>query len=117
LADRRLEAVAEVDKRGGESRAQHGIGNHNCEGAGIVRAERLRPVLDRRGGRIVNLTGDGALIEFVSAVEALSANIEFQQATTDTESQRPEAKRLVFRVGLGLHLVNNRPGPTAAHLL
>jgi class 3 adenylate cyclase len=81
----------------------------------IVRAERLQPVLDRRGGRIVNLTGDGALIEFVSAVEALSANIE--QATTETESQRPEAKRLVFRVGLGLHLVNNRPGPTAAHLL
>jgi class 3 adenylate cyclase len=85
--------------------------------SGIVRAERLQPVLDRRGGRIVNLTGDGALIEFVSAVEALSANIEFQQATTATESQRPEAKRLVFRVGLGLHLVNIRPGPTAARLL
>ena len=66
--------------------------------SGIVRAERLQPVLDRRGGRIVNLTGDGALIEFVSAVEALSANIEFQQATTETEWQ---AKRLVFRVGLG----------------
>src|SRR5262249_50256309 len=39
-------------------------------GSGIVRAERLQPVLDRRGGRIVSLTGDGALIEFVSAVEA-----------------------------------------------
>jgi adenylate cyclase len=76
----------------------------------------LQPVLDRRGGRIVNLTGDGALIALVSAVEALSAAIEFQQAM-ETESQRPEAKRLAFRVGLGLHLVNNRPGPTAAHLL
>jgi class 3 adenylate cyclase len=72
----------------------------------------LQPVLDRRGGRIVNLTGDGALIELVSAVEALSATIEFQQAM-ETESQRPEAKRLVFRVGLGLHLVNIRPGHTA----
>jgi len=83
--------------------------------SGIVRAERFQPVLDRRGGRIVNLTGDGALIEFVSAVGALSAIIEFQQATTETESQRPEAKRLDFRVGL--HLVNIRPGPTAARLL
>jgi hypothetical protein len=82
--------------------------------SGIVRAERLQPVLDRRGGRIVNLTGDGALIEFVSAVEAPSANIEVHQATTETELQRPEAKRLV---GIGLHLVDNRPGPTAAHLL
>ncbi len=69
----------------------------------------LQPVLDRRGRRIVNLTGDGALIELVSAVEALSATIEFQQAM-ETESQRPEAKRLVF---CGLHLVNIRPGPTA----
>jgi class 3 adenylate cyclase len=84
--------------------------------SGIVRAERLHPVLDRRGGRIVNLTGDGALIALVSAVEALSATIEFQQAM-ETESQRPEAKRLVFRVGLGLHLVNIRPGPTAARVL
>ena len=72
----------------------------------MVRAERLQPVLDRRGGRIVNLTGDGALIEFVSAVEAPSANIEFQQA-----------KRLVFRVGLGLRLVNIRPEPATARLL
>ena len=82
--------------------------------SGIVRAERLQPVLDRRGGRIVNLTGDGALIEFVSAVEALSANIEFPAGD---DRDRVAAKRLVFRVGLGLHLVNIRPGPTAARLL
>jgi hypothetical protein len=72
---------------------------------------------DRRGRSIVHLTSDGALIEFVNAVEALSANIEFQQATTETESRRPEANRLVLCVGLGLHLVNIRPGPTAARLL
>ena len=82
--------------------------------SGIVRAERLQPVLDRRGGRIVNLTGDGALIEFVSAVEALSANIEFPAGD---DRDRVVAKRLVFRVGLGLHLVNIRPEPTAARLL
>jgi hypothetical protein len=76
----------------------------------------LQPVLDRRGGRIVNLTGDGALIALVSAVEALSATIEFQQAM-ETESQRPEAKRLVFRVGLGLHLVNIRQDTPPARLL
>jgi class 3 adenylate cyclase len=58
--------------------------------SGIVRTERLQPVLDRRGGWIVNLTGDGALIEFVSAVEALSANIEFQQTTTETKWRRSD---------------------------
>src|SRR5512139_2795987 len=65
-----------------------------------VRAERLEPVLARRGGRIVKLTGDGALIEFGSAVEALSAAIEFQQAMAAAEAERPEAERLIFRVGV-----------------
>ncbi|MFO1158477.1 MAG: adenylate/guanylate cyclase domain-containing protein [Reyranellaceae bacterium] len=67
-----------------------------------VRAELLQPVLDRRGGRIVKLTGDGALLEFGSAVEALSAAIEFQQAMAESEAERPEAERLVFRIGLHL---------------
>ncbi|MFO1161263.1 MAG: adenylate/guanylate cyclase domain-containing protein [Reyranellaceae bacterium] len=67
-----------------------------------VRAERLEPILTRRGGRIVKLTGDGALIEFGSAVEALSAAIEFQQVMTESEAERPEAERLVFRVGVHL---------------
>lgn len=67
-----------------------------------VRSERLQPVLDRRGGRIVKLTGDGALIEFGSAVEALAAAIEFQQAMLDAEAAVAEDQRLVFRVGVHL---------------
>ncbi|MFO1159095.1 MAG: adenylate/guanylate cyclase domain-containing protein [Reyranellaceae bacterium] len=67
-----------------------------------ARAQHLEPVVARRGGRVVKLTGDGALIEFGSAVEALSAAIEFQQAMADSEALRPEAERLVFR--LGMHL-------------
>ena len=44
------------------------------------RKVRLEPLLSRYGGRLVKLTGDGALAEFASAVDALSAAIEFQQA-------------------------------------
>jgi len=66
------------------------------------RKQRLEPVLARRGGRIVKLTGDGALIEFGSAVEALSAAIEFQQTMAESETERHEAERLVFRVGVHL---------------
>ena len=43
------------------------------------RSERLEPILAKYGGRLVKLTGDGALVEFASAVDALSAAIEFQQ--------------------------------------
>jgi adenylate cyclase len=66
------------------------------------RSERLDPVLTKYGGRLVKLIGDGALIEFTSAVDALSAAIEFQQAMAEANSDQPADAALVFR--LGLHL-------------
>jgi adenylate cyclase len=66
------------------------------------RRERLEPALARFGGRLVKLTGDGALVEFASAVAALSAAIEFQQAMNEVDPECPETERIVFRVGLHL---------------
>jgi adenylate cyclase len=66
------------------------------------RAEHLNPVLSKYGGRLVKLTGDGALIEFASAVDALSASIEFQQAMAETNSDQPADNALEFRMGLHL---------------
>jgi TolB-like protein/class 3 adenylate cyclase/Flp pilus assembly protein TadD len=66
------------------------------------RIERFDPTLARHGGRLVKLTGDGALAEFPSAVDALSAAIEFQQAMINANLQQPEDTRIVFRVGLHL---------------
>src|SRR5262245_23923647 len=53
------------------------------------RAERLDPILAKYAGRLVKLTGDGALVEFSSAVDALSAAIEFQQAMADGNRDEP----------------------------
>jgi TolB-like protein/class 3 adenylate cyclase len=64
--------------------------------------ERLEPILARYGGRLVKLTGDGALVEFASAVDAVSAAIEFQQAVADLNRKQPEAEQIVFRIGLHL---------------
>src|SRR5712671_1609977 len=66
------------------------------------RTERLEPVLARHGGRLVKLTGDGALVEFPSAVDALSAAIEFQQAMAEANRDQPEESAIVFRIGLHL---------------
>ncbi len=66
------------------------------------RSQHLEPVLAKYGGRLVKLTGDGALVEFASAVDALSAAIEFQQAMADANRVQPANTALVFR--LGLHL-------------
>jgi adenylate cyclase len=64
------------------------------------RAERLDPVLAKYHGRLVKLTGDGVLVEFGSAVDALSAAIEFQQAMADANRDQSADTALVFRMGL-----------------
>ncbi len=66
------------------------------------RRERFEPVLARHGGRLVKLTGDGALAEFPSAVNALTAAIEFQQAMSEANQDQPENSAIVFRIGLHL---------------
>jgi TolB-like protein/class 3 adenylate cyclase len=66
------------------------------------RSEHLDPTLTKYGGRLVKLTGDGALIEFASAVDALSAAIEFQQAIAEANTDQPADTALVFRMGLHL---------------
>jgi adenylate cyclase len=66
------------------------------------RSERLEPMLVRHGGRLVKLTGDGALVEFSSAVDALGAAIEFQQAMAEANRAQSEDTAIVFRIGLHL---------------
>jgi TolB-like protein/class 3 adenylate cyclase len=66
------------------------------------RTERLEPALARNGGRLVKLTGDGALAEFGSAVDALTAAIELQQTVANTNCGRTDEQQFVFRVGLHL---------------
>jgi adenylate cyclase len=51
---------------------------------------------------VIRLKGDGGLIEFASAVDALSAAIDFQQAMIEANRDEPEDKAIVFRVGLHL---------------
>ena len=67
-----------------------------------IRKQHLVPVLARRGGRIVKLTGDGVLVEFFSAVEALTAAIEFQQTILDESRGQAEDQVILFRMGLHL---------------
>jgi TolB-like protein/class 3 adenylate cyclase/Tfp pilus assembly protein PilF len=66
------------------------------------RKQRFEPTLARHGGRLVKLTGDGALAEFPSAVDALGAAIEFQQAMADVNREQAEETAIVFRIGLHL---------------
>ena len=63
---------------------------------------RLAPAAARRGGRVIRLTGDGGLVEFGSAVDALAAAIDFQQSMLEANRDQLDDKAIVFRIGLHL---------------
>ena len=65
-----------------------------------IRKQTVVPIVARRGGRIVKLTGDGVLAEFGSAVEALTAAIELQQAMHHEARGEPEDRAILLRMGL-----------------
>lgn len=67
-----------------------------------LREELIEPVVARQGGRVVDLRGDGALIEFQSAVAAVEAAVEIQRAMQDRDTDLPEAERVRLRVGINL---------------
>ena len=63
---------------------------------------RLAPAVARRGGRVIRLKGDGGLVEFSSAVDALTAAIDFQQGMVEANRDQPDDEAIEFRIGLHL---------------
>jgi adenylate cyclase len=66
------------------------------------RRELVDPKVKEHRGRIVKLTGDGALVEFASVVDAVRCAIEIQRAMLDRNADVPEDKRITFRIGVNL---------------
>ena len=67
-----------------------------------LRREVIDPAIDDHGGRLVKLTGDGALVEFASAVDAVRSAVAIQQSIAAREKDEPAERRIVFRVGVNL---------------
>ncbi len=53
-------------------------------------------------GRVVKRTGDGALVEFRSVVDAVRCAIEVQNAMAERNAGVPDDRRIVFRIGVHL---------------
>jgi adenylate cyclase len=73
-----------------------------------------REVMDRliaeHGGRIANTAGDSVLAEFPSAVDAVRCAVQVQDALASANLDKPEEKRLQFRIGLHVGDVMVRNG-------
>ncbi|MBY3082701.1 adenylate/guanylate cyclase domain-containing protein [Rhizobium laguerreae] len=65
-----------------------------------LRSGVIEPAVMRHNGRIFKVVGDGFLIEFGSAVDAVAAALEMQRATTAVEVSGD--RRLLLRVGVNL---------------
>jgi adenylate cyclase len=96
---RRLAAILAADVAG-YSRLMGRDENGTLTRLKAHRAERFEPTLARHGGRLVKLTG--VLVEFASAVRAVEAAIEFQQAMAEANRSQAEDTAIVFRIGLHL---------------
>jgi adenylate cyclase len=66
------------------------------------RSELFDPRVAAHRGRIFKLMGDGVLIEFSSAAEAVSCALEIQQAMDAAEAEIADAARLRYRIGINL---------------
>lgn len=63
-------------------------------------AELIDPEIAGHKGRIVKLMGDGMLVEFASAVDAVTCAIDIQRAMVTREPNVEEKRRIRYRVGI-----------------
>jgi len=66
------------------------------------RKELLDPKTAEHYGRTVKLTGDGALIEFGSVIDALNYSVDVQRAMAVRNAMVPEERRIIYRVGINI---------------
>ena len=66
------------------------------------RREPIDPKIAEHRGRIVKTTGDGALVEFASVVDAVRCAIEIQRAMAARNADIPEDRRIEFRIGINV---------------
>jgi adenylate cyclase len=65
-------------------------------------AERFNPAVAAHNGRIVKMMGDGALVEFASAVDAVECAVAIQEAMANYNNARPGIEPIEFRIGVNL---------------
>ena len=65
-----------------------------------LRSDLIDPAVAAHHGRMVKRTGDGSIIEFRSAVDAVRCAIEVQNGLIERNAGVPEDRRIEFRVGI-----------------
>ena len=67
-----------------------------------LRSDLIDPTIAVHNGRVVKRTGDGALVEFRSVVDAARCAIEAQNGMAVRNTGLPQDQRIEFRIGIHL---------------
>src|SRR6202050_2847949 len=65
-----------------------------------LRSDLIDPTIAVHRGRVVKRTGDGAIVEFRSVVDAVNCVREVQNAMADRNAGLADDQRIVFRIGI-----------------
>jgi adenylate cyclase len=99
--ERRLAAILAADVAG-YSRLMGVDEEGTLAALKAYRRELVDPKIAEHHGRIVKTTGDGALVEFGSAVDAVRCAMEIQRGMAERNAAIPEDRRVEFRIGVNV---------------
>jgi TolB-like protein/class 3 adenylate cyclase/Flp pilus assembly protein TadD len=99
--ERRLAAILAADVVG-YSRLMEADEEGTYARLKVLREQVIDPAVAGHNGRIVKLTGDGALVEFSSVVQAVQCAIEIQRGVAARNAGIAQAEQIVFRIGINL---------------
>jgi len=97
--ERRLAAVLAADVAG-YSRLMGADEEGTLARLKAVRKSLIDPAIASHRGRIVKTTGDGMLVEFASAVDAVRSAVEVQRSIAEQNAAVPQDQRIEFRIGI-----------------
>ena len=64
--------------------------------------EVMADLIGQSRGRVVDTPGDNLLAEFASVVDAVQCSVEIQRTLKAKNAERPENRRMAFRIGINL---------------
>jgi adenylate cyclase len=99
--ERRLAAILAADVAG-YSRLMGVDEEGTLAALKACRHDLIDPKVAEHRGRIVKTTGDGALVEFASAVDAVRCAMEIQRGMAVRSAAIPEDRRIEFRIGINV---------------
>ena len=100
-AERRLAAILATDVVG-YSRLMGGDEEGTLAALKSLRKSLIDPKIAEYRGRIVKTTGDGALVEFASTIDAVRCAIDLQRAMPSRNADTPPEKKIQFRIGINV---------------